>query len=115
MDFLLLSPIKSLITSLLFLILLVIITHIPALNVVEASYDIKSLNLKEVAFAFLLCGISFWGLFFFNLSLKHTVSGVTITVTAVSYTHLDVYKRQLQHISTPLLKQSKTCHRDQSQ
>lgn len=81
MDFLLLSPIKSLITSLLFLILLVIITHIPALNVVEASYDIKSLNLKEVAFAFLLCGISFWGLFFFNLSLKHTVSGVTITVT----------------------------------
>lgn len=72
---------KSLITTVLFFVVIVVVTKMPSLNFGLINHNFSALNLSDIAFAFLLCGVSFWGLFFFNMSLKQTATGVTITVS----------------------------------
>lgn len=70
---------KSAITSILFLCCYIFLqlTNNPI------NIPIDKFSIYDVLKAVGLCFLSFWGLYFFNKSLKNTVSGITITVTGM--------------------------------
>lgn len=74
---------KSLITSLLFAITLLIALKFEQGLDWDLIKTFDTINLEGILYSFGLCAISFWGLYFFNQSLKHTASAVSITVAGM--------------------------------
>lgn len=74
---------KSLFTSILFFITLIGIMAYDQQNKLGITQSFNNINLLSIGYSVGLCAISFWGLYFFNQSLKHTASGITITVAGM--------------------------------
>lgn len=74
--------IKSLLTTIIFLLFLIIAYQFPVLQDYGVVIKIKNFHLIDVLYTVCLCGISYWGLYFFSQSLKHTASGITITIVS---------------------------------
>ncbi|WP_461486724.1 EamA family transporter [Pedobacter sp.] len=74
---------KSMITSCLFLMAIIFVSWLDPNNQLDAVQPLNRINLSAILYACGLCAISFWGLYFFNQSLKHTASGISITVSGM--------------------------------
>lgn len=74
---------KSLFTSVLFLVVLIAIMAYDQQNKLGITHSFNNINIWSIGYSIGLCAISFWGLYFFNHSLKHTASGITITVAGM--------------------------------
>lgn len=101
---------KSLLTSVLFALVMLLVMQYDTTNHLGITQSYRNITLAHVGYAVGLCAISFWGLYFFNHSLKHTASGITITVagmgTIVGFlVAVFVYKETLTvtHIVSSLL------------
>lgn len=95
---------KSLVTSLLFLLAIIITYKYSLFNDYGITKNISELNFFDVIYGVGLCAISYWGLYFFNQSLKHTKSGITITVSSAGtiigfLTAIFIYNEKLSFIN----------------
>lgn len=78
-----LISLRSATTSVLFFLLILGYHFGFASNESKFYYPISDLHISGILPAIGLCAINYWGLYFFNLSMKHTASGIAIT-TATS-------------------------------
>ncbi len=75
--------VKSLITSSFFLVGMLIASQFEASDRLGITQPFNHISIYSVLYAMGLCAVSYWGLYFFNRSLKHTASGITITVAGM--------------------------------
>lgn len=76
----LIIALKSLLTSAIFLLIILIASQFSILNEYGVTRDFNHITIIDIFYGVGLSAISFWGLYFFNQSLKHTASGISITV-----------------------------------
>ncbi|KHJ37214.1 membrane transporter of cations and cationic drugs [Pedobacter glucosidilyticus] len=95
---------KSFITTIIFLLAIIISSQFRLLNNYGVTKSINELELIDILTGITLCSISYWGLYFFNKSLKHTQSGITITIsgagTVIGFlTAIFIYNEKLSLIN----------------
>ncbi|MBD3749265.1 MAG: EamA family transporter [Sphingobacteriales bacterium] len=95
---------KSLVTTLLFLIAIIITYKSSLLNDYGITKSTTELKLIDILYGVGICAISYWGLYFFNQSLKHTKSGITITISGAGtiigfLTAIFIYNEKLSFIN----------------
>lgn len=57
-----------------------IASHFSTLNYYGVTKHYNQITVLDIFYGIGLSGISYWGLYFFNQSLKHTISGISVTV-----------------------------------